>query len=155
MASFKSFLSAVGHDFVSVFTFFGSAKGQAAVAGVEGVTNAVATAINPALGASLAGIEGLINSGITEVLKIEASAAALNVQSGTGAEKAAAVIASLAPQAAAFLQSIGVSQPTSTQVQTVASAISGGLVAILNSLPTPATDAAPAAPATTPAAPAA
>jgi hypothetical protein len=140
MTGFKSFLSALGHGFVAVFGYLGSAKGQAAVQGAEAIALTVGTAVG--VGPAVAGIEALINTGLKEVIKIEASAAALGVQSGTGAQKAAVVIATIAPQASDFLVSIGVANPTAEQVQTVASAISGGLVAILNSLPSPTTPAA-------------
>ena len=135
--SFKSFLSAAGHDFVSVFNWLGSAKGQATISGVETAANVGVSVLNPALGASLAAVEGLFNAGLKSILGMEASAAAVGAQSGTGAQKAAAVTANLAPQAEAFLQSIGVSAPTATEVQTLATAISGGLVSILNAIPAP------------------
>ena len=141
MAGFKSFLSAIGHGFLAVFGYLGSAKGQAAVQGAESIALTVGTLVG--IGPAVAGIEALINTGLKEVIKIEASAAALGVQSGTGAQKAAVVIATLAPQAEDFLKSIGVANPTAEQVQTVASAISGGLVAILNSLPAPSQAVAP------------
>lgn len=142
MSGFKSFLSAVGHDFLAVFKWLGSSHGQAAIQGGEAVANTVIGVINPALGVSLVAIESLVNAGLKQILSMEASAAAVGAQSGTGAQKAAAVIAVLTPQSEALLKSIGVSNPTTEQVQGVATAISNGLVTILNALPAPAQPAA-------------
>ena len=138
--NFKSFLSAVGHDFLNVFKWLGSSQGQATVAGVETVTATVAMAINPAVGATITGVEAIINAALKQILSMEASAAAVGAQSGTGAQKASAVIASLTPQTAALLQSMGISNATSAEVATLATAISNGLTGILNAIP-----AAPAA----------
>lgn len=135
--SFKSFLSAVGHDFVSVFHYLGSPSGQAIVTGAEAVVNATVGAVNPAILAGLTGVETLINNGLKQALNMEAAAAAVGAQSGTGPQKSAAVIASLAPQVGIFLQSVGVSNPTSTQVETLSTALANGLVTILNSIPAP------------------
>jgi hypothetical protein len=137
MATFKSFLSAAGHDFVKVFTWLGSTQGQAAIAGTEAITNTVVTAENPLAGAALVGVEALVNNGLKQVLSMEAAAAAVGAQSGTGAQKAAAVSASLAPQVGALLTSIGVSNPTATQVQSLSTAVASGLASILNAIPAP------------------
>jgi hypothetical protein len=134
----STFLSAVGKDFLKVFSWLGSAQGQATVSGVEVATVAVATAVNPALGASIGLVEGIINTGLKQILSMEASAAAVGAQAGTGAQKSAAVVATLAPQAGTLLQSLGVSAPTAAQAETLATAISDGLVAILNAIPAPA-----------------
>lgn len=136
--SFKSFLSAVGHDAAKVFTFLGSTQGQATIAGVEADANVVATAVNPALGVALPAIETLFNNGLKQVLSVETVAAAAGQESGTGAQKAAAVATAVAPNVAALLQSLGVAAPTSAQVQTIATALSTGIVTVLNSIPAPA-----------------
>ena len=136
--SFKSFLSAAGHDFLAVFSWLGSKQGQTTVSGVETAAAVIGTAINPAVGASITGVEALINAGLQQVLQMEASAAAVSAQSGTGAQKSTAVIATLVPQAAALLESMGVSNATAEQVQALATAISNGLVSILNAIPAPA-----------------
>lgn len=142
MSGFKSFLSAVGHGFVDVFKWLGSTQGQTTVTTVEGAAVAVGTAINPGIGASIAGVEGLVNLALKQILSMEASAAAVGAQSGTGAQKAAAVIATLSPQSSALLQSLGVKEPTADQVQSLATAISTGLVGILNAIPAPTQPAA-------------
>ena len=137
--SFKSFLSAVGHDTKEVFSWLGSAQGQTTIAAVEGTSLAVTTAVNPVAGATLAGVEALINVGLKEVVSIETVAVAAGQQSGTGAQKLAAVTAAVAPSVGALLQSLGVSNPTSAQTQAVATAIGNGLATILNALPAPVT----------------
>jgi len=139
MATFKSFLSAFGHDFVTALKWVGSTKGQSDIAAGEAIANVTVTAINPIAGAAMVGVEALINAGLKQVVAMEASAAAVGAQSGTGAQKAAAVIASLSAQSEALLVSFGVSVPTATEIETLATAISNGLVTILNSLPAPVT----------------
>ena len=133
--TFKSFLSAVGNDVKAVFGWLGSAQGQTAVAGVEGAATAVTTVINPGLGAALTGVEGLFNAALKQIISTEALAAAAGAQSGSGAQKSAAVVSAITPQIPAFLTSIGISAPTTQQVNTVATAVTNGLVAILNSIP--------------------
>jgi hypothetical protein len=147
--SFKSFLSATGHDFVGILKFLGSTQGQTVVSGAEVAAAAIGSAVNPALGASILGVESLVNAGLKSALSIEASAAAVGAQSGTGTQKLAAVTASLSGQAGSFLQSIGVSSPTDEEVQTLATAIGNASAAVLNAIPAPvpATTAEPAAPA--------
>ena len=66
-----------------------------------------------------------------------ASAAAVNAQGGTGAQKAVAVAARLTPQVEALLKQLGINNPTVQQVEAVANAVTNGLVGILNSLPVP------------------
>ena len=64
-----------------------------------------------------------------------ASASAAGLQSGTGAQKLAAVTEAIAPNVQAFLTSIGISSPTAEQVQTYSTALANGIVAILNAIP--------------------
>lgn len=141
--SFKSFLSAVGHDLgtgvKAVFGFLGSSAGQAAVAGVETAGATVASLINPAAGAAVAGFESLLNAGIKQVMAVEASASTAGMQSGTGAQKLAAVTSAIAPNVGSFLTSIGISNATETEVQSYSTAVANGLVTILNALPVPTT----------------
>lgn len=132
-----SFLKGVGHAFTAVFGWLGSSNGQKAIAGAEAAANAVATAINPGLGAALVGVEMLINAGLKQVVSIETVAAAAGAQDGTGPQKLAAVVSAITPNTVAFLESIGVAAPTAEQVQTTATAIANGLVSILNVLPAP------------------
>ena len=139
--SFKSFLSAVGHDLgvgvTDVFKFLGSAQGQQAVTGVETAAATIATLINPAAGAAVTEFESLINAGLQKVMAIEASASAAGMQTGTGTQKLAAVTSSIAPNVGEFLTSIGISGATEQEVQSYATALANGLVAILNAIPAP------------------
>lgn len=137
--TFKNFLDAIGNDAKAVFSWLGSAKGQATVATVEGTATAVTAAINPAAGAALSGVEALVNAGLAEVIKTEQLAAAAGAQTGTGAQKAAAVTTAVTPQIQSLLVSLGVASPTSAEIQAVGTALSTGLVGVLNSLPVPAT----------------
>lgn len=138
----KSFLSHLGSGFLSVFKWLGSAQGQTTVAAAETTAAVVGSAINPGIGLAITGVEALINAALKQVLNMEAAAAAVGAQSGTGAQKSAAVIASLTPQVEQLLVSVGVSQPTAEQVQSVTTTLSNSVVAILNSIPAPATPAA-------------
>jgi len=135
MATFKSFLSAVGNEAATVFKWLASPQGQTEVAVVETSAAAVTTAINPAAGAALVAIEGLINVALKQVISIEAVAAAAAQQSGTGAQKAAAAAVAVAPQISATLQSLGVKNPTSDQVQTIATVVSASIANIVNAFP--------------------
>jgi len=143
MAGFKSFLSAVGHGFQAAFGWLGSKQGQDTIQGAEVLAAGIGTAIGgPGLGAAIAGVEVLINRGLQQVISVEAGAAAVGAQSGTGAQKAAAVVAYLTPQAHDTLVALNVAEPTAEQVQTLAKAISEGLVGILNAIPAPTQPAA-------------
>lgn len=145
MASFKSFLSAFGADFVKVFSFLGSAQGQAVVTGVETTAAVIATSVNPAAGAAVSAVEALVNAALKQVIAVESVAAAAGQQAGTGAQKAAAVITSITPQVGVTLAAAGVPSPTAEQIQSVATAVNNSVVAILNSIPAPVVAAAPAA----------
>jgi hypothetical protein len=136
--SFKSFLSAAGHDFVAVFKYLGSPAGQKTVQIAEGAAVVAGTLVGgPGLGAAISGVELLINKGLAGVLAMEASSAAVAAQSGTGVQKGLAVTAQLIPQAEALLQQLGFSNPTEEQVLAVAGAVSKGIADIVNSIPAP------------------
>ncbi len=135
--SFKSVLSAIGHDAGNVFKWLGSAQGQATITGVETAATTITTLINPGAGLALTGIESLINAGLKEIVSIETVAVAAGQQSGTGAQKSAAVIASITPQVEAFLNSIGIQNPKAADIQNYATQISNAIVTILNVLPAP------------------
>jgi hypothetical protein len=116
-----SFLSAVGHDIKSVFSWLASPKGQSVILTGEGI----ATAINP----GLAAIFPLVNSWITKAISIEALAAAAGAQEGSGAQKAAAVIGSILPE-------IQKAFPNATLAQ--AQNANTALIAFLNAFEAPA-----------------
>lgn len=130
-----SFLSTFGKDFKAVFAYLGSSRGQATIATVEGASVAITTAINPAAGAALAGIEALINGGLKQVISAEALAAAAEQQTGSGAQKAVAASVALAPQVAAVLQSLGVKEPAAAQVHSISTVIATSVANIVNAFP--------------------
>jgi hypothetical protein len=103
----------------------------------------VAQAAEPVVDALLPGWGALYQSTVQMVVNAEATAAAAGAQNGTGVQKLASVTAALQPIATAYLKSIGVSEPTTAQIQTYINSV----VASLNSFealsdPTPAPAAA-------------
>jgi len=141
--SFKSILSAIGHDFVATFKFLGSQQGQNDINATENIVNIIVSKVNPLAAIVIQGTEALINAGIRKVADIEAGAAAVGAQSGTGAQKLEAFAAYLTPQTGAFLQSVGVSNPTADQINKLATAIGSSVVTILNTIPAPSAPVAP------------
>jgi hypothetical protein len=141
---FKSFLSAVGHDSLKVLRFLGSAQGQKDVQIGETAAVAVASvAAGPGAGAALSGLFLLVNKGLAGVFGIEATAAQLGAQSGTGVQKAAAVAVGIEPLAAQLLKDLGYDSPAADQVESVAAIVAKGLADIVNQIPPPAALASP------------
>ena len=122
MATFKSVLSVIGGDAKKVFAFLSSSKGQAVISTGE----AVVEAVDPAL----TGLIGLFNTYLTEALKVETISAAAGAQTGSGLQKAAAVVAAVTPQVLAYAQTAGLAAPTATEIQNQANAV----VAFANSI---------------------
>jgi hypothetical protein len=145
--SFKSILSAVGHDIgvgvKDVFGFLGSARGQSIIKGVEGAAALAGSAINPTLGLAIQGGEALFNTAMTKALEIEAGASAVGAQAGTGTQKGIAVTSYLAGEAEDFLTSVGVPKPTADQVQTLATKFQQLAADVWNMVPAPSTVKAP------------
>lgn len=129
-----SFLSTVGKDFKSVFSWLGSSKGQAVVAAGEGLAEGVATVAG--VGAPVQAGITLINSWLNKIITTETLAAAAEQQTGSGTQKAAAVLTAIGPELNQYF-------PGTTAAQ--ASIINTALVTVLNTLGTPA--AATATPA--------
>lgn len=128
-----SFLSTIGKDFKAVFSWLGSAKGQAVVTSVEGLGEAEATALGE--GAVVqAGID-LINSWLNKIITTETVAAAAAQQTGSGAQKSAAVLAAIGPELNQYFPGT-----TAAQAQTINTA----LVTVLNTLGSVAAPAAAA-----------
>lgn len=118
--SFKSVLDKIGAGFEDVFTFIGSAKGQAVIATGEGLVESFAP--------GAAGFIQLLNAWGTEVIKTQALATAAGKASGSGAQQAAAVLAAITPQALAFAKAQGIANPSDAQLQ----AANNALVAFAN-----------------------
>lgn len=135
-----SFLSAVGKSFKAVFGWLGSSSGQKTLTAAESAAVVVGTAVGagPLISAGVT----LINSWINEAIKVEALASAAGQQTGSGAQKAAAVLSTMTPQLISFLKSQGLS---SDQVEQKANAINTAVVGILNTLEAPEVVAEPVA----------
>ena len=120
-----SWLSTVGHKFVSIFSFLESPKGQTIITTGEGVV----TAIDPALAPALA----LANSWIQKIFTTETIAAAASQSSGTGTQKAAVVLSAVAPDIEKYFPTT-----TAANIQVANTA----LVTFLNALGEPAASVA-------------
>lgn len=138
--SFKSFLSAIGHGAEKVIRYIASPAGQKTIQVAEGAAVTVGTAVGgPGLGAGIAGIELLINKAFAGVISMEATAATLGAQSGTGVQKGAAVAAALSPQVEQLLKDLGYDNPTASQVEQIADLVTKSIADIVNTIPPPAT----------------
>lgn len=124
--SFLSGLKVFGSDVVKVFAWFGSPKGQAVVAAGEAVAETVAPASTP--------IVNLFNSWAARAYNIESIAVAAGQGTGTGPEKAAAVMTAIGPDLQQYVQEAGVSARTAAQIQ----AANNALVAFINAMTQPA-----------------
>ena len=118
-----SFLSAVGKDFKAVFSWLGSSKGQAVTGAVEGLAETAATALGA--GAVVQAGINLINSWISKIVTTETLASAAGQQTGSGTQKAAAVLAAIGPELSQYFPAT-----TAAQAQT----INNALVLVLNTL---------------------
>lgn len=107
--SFLSGLKVFGTDIVKVFSWFGSAKGQAVVAAGEAVVETIVPASVP--------IVNLFNTWAEKAYTVESLAVAAGKASGTGADKAAMVLGSVTPQVLQYAQQAGVPQRTAAQIQ--------------------------------------
>jgi hypothetical protein len=144
--SFKGILDTIGNDAKKVFAFLGSSAGQKDIAVVEGATDTVVDAVDPALAIPLQSVQTLINNWIAEIFKVQALASAAGSSSGAGPTQAAAVLSTITPQVTAFLQSQGLSTASAA---TEADTINTALVTVFNTLgsagPASTTTATPAA----------
>jgi hypothetical protein len=119
-------LQKIGTGFKDVFSFLGSAKGQAIVTAAEGVVET----IEP----GSAGLINLANSWLTEIIKSETLAAAAGEATGSGSQKAAMVLSAVTPQVTSFLLANGItSAPTAAELN----AANAALVAFANAFNVP------------------
>jgi hypothetical protein len=134
-----SFLSTIGKDFKAVFSWLGSSSGQAVVAACEGLVEGVATVVG--VGAPVQSGINLINSWLKKIITTETIAAAAAQQTGSGTQKAAAVLTAIGPELNMYF-------PGTTTAQ--ATIINNALVIVLNTLGavTASTTTTTAAPAT-------
>lgn len=124
--SFLSGLKVFGTEIEKAFAWFGSSKGQIVVAAGEGLLEGVVPASTP--------IVNLFNAWAAKAYNIEALAVAAAKATGTGAEKAAAVLTAVTPDVLQYAQQSGVSARTAAQVQTANTA----LVTFINAMTAPA-----------------
>jgi len=123
MASFKTILEDVGKGLKVFFTD----------------ATKVAQAAEPIVDIALPGIAGLYNATVNEVVNAEAAAIAAGQQTGTGAQKLAAVVAAIEPTFNAYAVSIGLpAQPIGTIEAWVNAAVAG-----LNTIPAASVAAEP------------
>jgi hypothetical protein len=128
--SFLSGLKVFGMDVEKAFAWFGSPKGQAVVAAGEAVVETIDPAAAP--------VVSLFNAWAGKAYNIEAIAVAAGKGTGTGAEKAAAVITAVGPDVQQYEQQAGVSARTAAQIQ----AANVAAVAFINAMTAPATASA-------------
>jgi hypothetical protein len=136
---FKSFLSSIGHGAATVIKYIASPAGQKTVQVAEAAAVTVGTLVGgPGLGAGIAGVELLINKAFAGVINMEATAATLGAQAGTGVQKGAAVAAALSPQVEQLLKTLGYDNPAASQVELIANAVTKSIADIVNTIPPPA-----------------
>lgn len=125
--SFLSGLKVFGEDIAKAFAWFGSPKGQAVVASGEAVAEVIAPASAP--------IVNLFNMWAARAYNIESIAVAAGKTTGSGADKAAAVIAAVTPDALQFAEQAGLGQRTAEQIK----AANDAVVAFINAMTAPGT----------------
>jgi hypothetical protein len=118
-ANFKSILSDIGNGLKK---FFDKAL-------------PVAEAAEPIVDAAFPGIAALYNSTVAEVSSAETAAIAASAQSGSGAQKLAAVVAAITPTFEQYASENGLPAPTEAVITNYVNAV----VASLNAIPAEAT----------------
>lgn len=115
MASFKTILDDIGNGLKKVFTI-----------GTE-----VAKAAEPFVDIAFPGIAPLYNATVAAVGTAETAAIAAGAQTGTGAQKLAAVVASITPVFTAYATAQGLPAPTVATITNYVNAV----VATVNAIP--------------------
>lgn len=113
--SFISVLDTIGKDAKKVFSFLGSAKGQAIVAAGESVVESVDPLTS--------GFFTLANNWLAEILKTQALATAAAASAGADTQKAAIALSTITPQVLAWAQQNGLSTPTADTLATANAAL--------------------------------
>jgi hypothetical protein len=106
--SFLAGIKVFGTDIEKAFSWFGSTKGQAVVAGGEATVEAIVPASTP--------IVDLFNEWAAKAYNVEALAVAAGQATGTGEEKAALVSQAIAPVVLQYAQSAGLPARTAAQI---------------------------------------
>ena len=128
--AFVSFLGKIGTEAKKVFGWLASPTGQKVLQGGEGVVETAAAILAPAVAPEVDAAITLANVWIAKAITVETVATAASQQAGTGMQKAAAVIASLAPYIKQYEQQAGAAPLTVDQT----TAINNAIVAFLNAL---------------------
>lgn len=119
-------LKVFGTDVEKAFAWFGSPKGQAVVAAGESTVEALIPASVP--------IVNLFNVWAAKAYNIESLAVAAGKATGSGPDKAVAVLTAVTPDVLQYAQESGLSARTAAQIQTANSA----LVTFINAMTAPA-----------------
>lgn len=117
-----SWLTAIGKKIGSIFSWLVSPKGQAVLGAGEAIVETIAPESAPLI--------ALANSWIDKVVTTEQLAAAAGAQSGTGVQKAAAVMTAMGPQIAQYFPTA-----TATEIANANNAIVAFLQAFSTSAP--------------------
>jgi hypothetical protein len=123
--SFLSGLKVFGTDIEKAFAWFGSSNGKAVVAAGEAVVEAVAPASTP--------LVNIFNAWAAKAFNVESLAVAAGQNTGTGPQKAALVMAAVAPDILQYAQEAGVSARTAAQIATANTA----LIAFIDAMTSP------------------
>jgi len=114
MANFKSILEDIGSTLKKVF----------------GVAEKVAVIAEPIVDLAFPGIAGLYNATVNEVGVAETAAIAAGKQSGSGAQKLAAVVAAITPTFISYAKANGLPEPTTDVITNYTNAVVASLKAI-------------------------
>lgn len=124
--SFLTGLKVFGTDVEKAFAWFGSPKGQTVVAAGEAVVEGFVPGSAP--------IVDIFNNWAAKVYNVESLAVAASKATGTGTDKAAAVISSVTPQVLQYATQQGLAPRTAAQIQ----AANDAVVAFITALTAPA-----------------
>lgn len=115
----ESILSHIGSTLKKVFTG----------TGVQNILK-VSKAAEPIVDLAFPGIAALYNATVAEVANAETAALAAAAQTGTGAQKLAAVVAAITPTFNAYLTAQGLPTQTATTIETWVNTVVSGLNSI-------------------------
>jgi hypothetical protein len=120
--SFLSGLKVFSKDIEKAFAWFGSPKGQAIVGAGEGVVEGLIPASIP--------VVDLFNEWAKKAYNVESLAVAAGQASGTGADKATAVMSAITPTVLQYAQEEGLPARTAAQIQQADAAV----IAFINAM---------------------
>ena len=136
-----SFLKKVGSDAEKVFRWLASPQGQRVVQTGEGIAEVAAGVAAPAAAPEIDAAIALANAWMEKAITLQTVATAASSGTGSGGQKAAAVIAAVSPYISEYVKAAGASPLTQEQI----AAANNAIVAFLNALSAPGSAAPPAA----------